>query len=133
MDILDQEASEDEGARRTYASERGILERPPSYEANVELSSREARYRQMLDQAAASDETVRTKWHEWEEAITRLTWDEVSVLLLIFFLFPADVISGQDRAMGTFFDDVIGQREEYSEHGDTDACSRPSRATRGSG
>lgn len=77
MDILDQEASEDEGLRKTYASERRLLERSPSFEANVELSGRETRYRQMLEHAAASDETVRTKWNEWEEAITRLTWDEV--------------------------------------------------------
>lgn len=77
MDILDQEASEDEGLRKTYESERRALERPPSFEANMELSSREVRYRQMLEQASSSDETVRTKWNEWEEAITRLTWDEV--------------------------------------------------------
>ena len=77
MDILDQEASEDEGLRKTYASRQQFLERAPSYKANIELSGREVRYRQMLEQAAASDETIRTKWSEWEEAITRLTWDEV--------------------------------------------------------
>lgn len=81
MDMLDQEASEDEGIRRTYASERKDWSRTPSYEANVELTTKEKRYRQMLDQAAESNETVRTKWNEWEDAITRLTWDEVRLRL----------------------------------------------------
>jgi len=30
----------------------------------------------MLDHAAESDETIRQKWEEWEEAVSRLTWEE---------------------------------------------------------
>ena len=81
MDTLDQEASEDEGARR-----RGVGERLPSHEANVELTSAERRYRQMLDHAGESDEHIRAKWEEWEEAVGMLMWDEVRIRLLSFLL-----------------------------------------------
>ena len=77
MDMLDQEASEDEGIRRNAERDGRRWERPPSYEANNELTNKEKRYRSMLDHAAESDETVRQKWEEWEDAIVRLTWDEV--------------------------------------------------------
>lgn len=73
MDILDSEASEDEAARREVP-----LNRLPSYEANVELIDKERRYRSILVEAAASDETIRQKWDEWEDSISQLTWDEVS-------------------------------------------------------
>ncbi|KAI5122282.1 hypothetical protein M0805_002362 [Coniferiporia weirii] len=76
MDMLDQEASEDEGVRKNAAKDGKSWDRPPSYKANEELTSKEKRYRQMLDHAAQSDEHVRGKWEEWEEAIVRLTWDE---------------------------------------------------------
>ncbi|GLB40217.1 putative BRO1-like domain containing protein [Lyophyllum shimeji] len=71
MDILDNEASEDEAARK-YAT----LNRLPSHEANVELIEKEKRYRSILAQAATSDETVRQKWDEWEKNIVELTWSE---------------------------------------------------------
>ncbi|KAG6872669.1 hypothetical protein C0995_007778 [Termitomyces sp. Mi166 len=71
MDILDNEASEDEAARK-YSH----LDRLPSHEANVELIAKEKRYRTILAQAAASDETVRQKWDEWEQNIVELTWSE---------------------------------------------------------
>ncbi|KAG5341599.1 hypothetical protein C0989_009080 [Termitomyces sp. Mn162] len=71
MDILDNEASEDEAARKF-----STLDRLPSHEANVELITKEKRYRTILMQAAASDETVRQKWDEWEQKIVELTWDE---------------------------------------------------------
>ncbi|KAG6814606.1 hypothetical protein H0H92_000135 [Tricholoma furcatifolium] len=71
MDILDNEASEDEAARK-YTK----LERLPSHHANVELTVKEKRYRTILSQAAASDETVRQKWDDWEENIVQLTWSE---------------------------------------------------------
>ncbi|KAG6900688.1 hypothetical protein C0993_004999 [Termitomyces sp. T159_Od127] len=71
MDVLDNEASEDEAARK-YKS----LDRLPSHEANVELIAKEKRYRTVLTQAAASDETVRQKWDEWEQSIVELTWSE---------------------------------------------------------
>ncbi|THH09151.1 hypothetical protein EW145_g2207 [Phellinidium pouzarii] len=76
MDMLDQEASEDEGVRKNAAKDGNSWDRPSSYEANVELTNKEKRYRQMLDHAAQSDEHVRNKWEEWEEAIMRLMWDE---------------------------------------------------------
>ncbi|KAF5371831.1 hypothetical protein D9615_009578 [Tricholomella constricta] len=72
MDILDNEASEDEAARKHTA-----LDRLPSHEANVELIEKEKRYRAILAQAAMSDETVRQKWDEWERNIVELTWSEV--------------------------------------------------------
>ena len=77
--MLDQEASEDEGMRRNAARSGRPWTRPASFEANVELTKKERRYRSMLDHASEADDTVRQKWDEWEEAITRLTWEEVSV------------------------------------------------------
>lgn len=72
MDILDAEASEDEAARHEIP-----LSRLKSYEANVELIQKAERYRNILSQAAESDESVRQKWDEWEECISELTLDEV--------------------------------------------------------
>ncbi|KAF5367502.1 hypothetical protein D9758_003681 [Tetrapyrgos nigripes] len=74
MDILDHEASEDESTR-----ENVDIDRPPSHEANKHLIEMYNRYRAILDQAAASDETVRTKWDQWERNITELTWDEADL------------------------------------------------------
>jgi programmed cell death 6-interacting protein len=74
MDILDNEASEDEAIRKEKP-----LRRVPSYEANQELVEKERHYRSILEQAAASDEIVRKKWDEWEKNIIELTWDEVCV------------------------------------------------------
>lgn len=87
--MLDQEASEDEGIRKNAAKDGWSWDRQPSYEANIDLTNKERRYRQMLDHATESDETVRQKWEEWEEAVTRLTWEEVqrqSITLKITFL-----------------------------------------------
>ncbi|KAJ4464583.1 BRO1-like domain-containing protein [Lentinula aciculospora] len=74
MDILDQEASEDESTRENLS-----LDRPPSHEANAHLVDQERRYRTILDQAAISDETIRTKWDQWERNISELTWDEAEL------------------------------------------------------
>ncbi|KAL0565208.1 pH-response regulator protein palA/rim20, partial [Marasmius crinis-equi] len=74
MDILDHEASEDEATR-----EARPLDRPPSHEANLHLVEKERRYRDILKQAAESDETVQTKWDQWETNITELTWDEADL------------------------------------------------------
>lgn len=70
MDILDNEASEDENARQDIS-----LDRPTSHEANVDFVAKAARYRGILDKAADSDAIVRHKWDEWEDSITELTWD----------------------------------------------------------
>ncbi|KAJ7593046.1 BRO1-like domain-containing protein [Mycena floridula] len=75
MDILDGEASEDETIRRDNTR----LDRLPSHEANVEFIEKERRYRSILDQARASDDTIRQKWDEWERNITELTWDEADL------------------------------------------------------
>ncbi|PPR00900.1 hypothetical protein CVT24_000385 [Panaeolus cyanescens] len=71
LDILDNEASEDEDARKEFP-----LTRLRSHEANVELIEKSNRYRSILAQAAQSDESVRQKWDEWEESIRELTLDE---------------------------------------------------------
>ncbi|KAF8632279.1 hypothetical protein AX15_002017 [Amanita polypyramis BW_CC] len=71
MDILDNEASEDEAARRS-----GPFYRLPSHEANVKLVERQKQYRELLIQAGESDEHVRQKWEEWEQNIVVLTWSE---------------------------------------------------------
>lgn len=71
MDILDNEASEDETRRDTPT------DRLPSHEANVEFIEKERRYRAILEKAGASDDIVRQKWDEWEKNIDELTWDEV--------------------------------------------------------
>ena len=72
MDILDNEASEDEAIRKELP-----LDRMKSHEANGELIEKAERYRSILTQAAASDEIVRQKWDEWGESIAELTLDEV--------------------------------------------------------
>ncbi|KZT73000.1 BRO1-domain-containing protein [Daedalea quercina L-15889] len=71
MDILDQEAEEDE----MFRTESNI-DRPPSYEANKELIAKAGRYQGVMDQASESDGHVRQKWDEWQQNITELTWDE---------------------------------------------------------
>ena len=76
MDILDNEASEDESARSSKP-----LERPPSHIANRELTSKGEQYRRILAEASDSDEHVRQKWDQWEIDIRELTWDEVGLLL----------------------------------------------------
>jgi programmed cell death 6-interacting protein len=69
---LDNEASEDEAARKDF-----FLTRPISHEANVELIEKASRYRNILAEASKSDELIRQKWDEWEESIAELTLDEV--------------------------------------------------------
>lgn len=72
MDVLDNEASEDEAVRKEHP-----LDRMRSHEANAALIEKAERYRSILTQAAESDESVRQKWDEWAESITELTLDEV--------------------------------------------------------
>lgn len=72
MDILDQEAEEDE----SFRSESNV-DRRASHEANKELVAKADRYRGILDQASESDGHVREKWDEWQQNIAELTWDEV--------------------------------------------------------
>ena len=77
MDILDQEADEDESFRISYP----LAERLRSHEANHELIEKAEKYRAILQQAGDSDELVRQKWEEWEDNIAQLTWPEVSWVL----------------------------------------------------
>lgn len=74
---MDEEASEDEALRK----ERPLL-RPPSHEANAVLVEKANRYRNILEEAAKSDEFVREKWDDWEQNIVELTWDQVGAYLL---------------------------------------------------
>lgn len=76
MDILDQEADEDEVFRSDHP-----VNRLPSPEANQDLVKKGERYRSILTQAAESDATVRRTWEEWEANILELTWNPVSDLL----------------------------------------------------
>ena len=73
LDILDQEADNDESLQEDAPGRR-----EPSAEANKELVAKATRYRQILDEAAQSDEVVRGKWDDWEQNITELTWSEVT-------------------------------------------------------
>ncbi|KAI0293747.1 BRO1-like domain-containing protein [Russula brevipes] len=74
LDILDQEASEDEELRRGTPTER-----LPSHQANEQLTSKAQRYRNILTQAAESDAVIRQRWDEWEKCIAQLTWDEAKL------------------------------------------------------
>ncbi len=72
LDLLDQEASEDEQLRRSQPTLR-----LPSHQANEKLISKAERYRNILNEAAESDAVVGQRWEEWEKCIVQLTWDEV--------------------------------------------------------
>ncbi|KAJ6494794.1 BRO1-like domain-containing protein [Mycena vitilis] len=89
MDILDNEASEDEAMRKD-----GAYDRAPSHEANTELVEKERRYRDILLRAAASDETVRQKWDEWEGHIVQLTADEAELEAAV----PSSTLSPSTRS-----------------------------------
>lgn len=73
LDILDQEADEDEDFRNEHSSNR-----VPSQIANAGFIEKAQKYRAILQRAAESDEIVRHKWEEWESNIVELTWDEVT-------------------------------------------------------
>lgn len=75
IEILDEEAEEDENFREDHE-----LERPLSHEANSDLILKHSRYLKVLGQASESDKQVRDKWDEWKENIEQLCWDEVRVL-----------------------------------------------------
>ncbi|KAF9820903.1 hypothetical protein IEO21_01130 [Rhodonia placenta] len=74
MDILDQEAEEDETFRVEHSADR-----TPSQDTNTELIAKAQRYRNILEQASESDDLVRQKWDEWEKNIIELTWDEAQL------------------------------------------------------
>jgi len=76
MDLLDQEATEDEEMRTAYSVD--VWTRPPSFEANKELIEQAARYRDILDRAMDSDRDIFQSWDEWSDKIAVMCWDEVS-------------------------------------------------------
>jgi programmed cell death 6-interacting protein len=80
LDVLDQEAEEDETLRSRYDStpSAGRWTRPASHEVNKHLTSQAESFRSTLDQAGASDGVVRQKWEQWEDQIEVLGGDEVS-------------------------------------------------------
>ena len=99
MDILHSEASEDEAARKGIS-----INRVPSHQANVDLIEKELRYRTILAEAAASDESVRQKWDEWEESITQLTWNEVNSIFFCSCAIEIESSLGGFGGFCTFFD-----------------------------
>lgn len=80
MDILDSETVADEDMREEL---NGEAHWAPSAEANAPLIDKYKRYNEVLLQATQSDEEVRQKWLEWQEAIVRLTWDPVGDVVLV--------------------------------------------------
>lgn len=76
MDILDQEATENESllARQPHLAQS----RQPSHLANQALLSMSNQYESTIKQASASDGTVRNKWQEWRGLIGILANGEVS-------------------------------------------------------
>lgn len=80
MDILDQEATENESllARQPHLAQS----RQPSHIANQSLISMSTQYESTIKQASASDGTVRNKWHEWRGRIELLANGEVGPLPL---------------------------------------------------
>ncbi|ORY32117.1 BRO1-like domain-domain-containing protein [Naematelia encephala] len=78
MDILDQEATEDENllARQPHLAQT----RQPSHIANQHLIQMAGQYDATIKQASSSDGTVRAKWEEWQPLIEVLAGgeDEIS-------------------------------------------------------
>ncbi|WWC90377.1 pH-response regulator protein palA/RIM20 [Kwoniella dendrophila CBS 6074] len=74
MDILDQEATENE----TLLTRQPELQssRPPSHIANQPLIATAQQYDNTIRQASASDGTVRQKWEEWGQLIETLSGGE---------------------------------------------------------
>ncbi|WVR09313.1 pH-response regulator protein palA/RIM20 [Kwoniella sp. DSM 27419] len=77
MDILDQEATENESllSRQPHLQST----RPPSHVANQPLIATAQQYDNTIKQASGSDATVRQKWEEWSELIGVLAGGEDSI------------------------------------------------------
>jgi hypothetical protein len=78
LDLLDQEAEEDETIRARHSSAQ--WRRPLSHEVNGQLIEQVELYRKTLQAAGESDAIVRQKWDMWEEKIEILGGDEVRAL-----------------------------------------------------
>jgi cell fate regulator YaaT (PSP1 superfamily) len=79
MDILDQEAEEDESLREQYPN----INLQVSTDANKELVTKYQRLQSTLDQSLPSDERIRQKWADWAQVIEQLTWEEVCTCVQI--------------------------------------------------
>ncbi|KAF8589825.1 pH-response regulator [Ramaria rubella] len=77
LDILDQEATEDEEIRTAYRVD--VWERPVSHEANRELTDQITRYRDVLARAMESDREISEKWEKWADQIKVLCWTESEI------------------------------------------------------
>ncbi|ODN73147.1 pH-response regulator protein palA/RIM20 [Cryptococcus amylolentus CBS 6039] len=77
MDILDQEATEEETVLERQPEMKGT--RMPSHVANQQLIGMAAQYEATIKQAAGSDATVRTKWEEWARLIGLLAGGEDTI------------------------------------------------------
>ncbi|WWD19366.1 pH-response regulator protein palA/RIM20 [Kwoniella shandongensis] len=77
MDILDQEATENENllAREPHLQ----ATRPPSHVANQPLIAMAGQYDATIKQAAGSDATVRSKWEEWAHLVEVLAGGEDTI------------------------------------------------------
>lgn len=89
LDILDQEASEDEEMRAAY--EGDIWTRPTSYDANTHLTDAARRYRDTLDNIDNTSRELRGTWDIWSKNIEPLCWTTVSnivygILMDIYFM-----------------------------------------------
>jgi programmed cell death 6-interacting protein len=75
MDILDQEASENESllTRQPHLASS----RQPSHIANQHLINTAGQYDATIKQASTSDGTVRSKWEEWSHLVDVLAGGEV--------------------------------------------------------
>lgn len=78
LDILDQEASEEEGMVQHYPELLGRLE--PSSIANKYWLDQAQRYRETLRQARKSDSEVKAKWDQWAPLISILAAGEDALL-----------------------------------------------------
>lgn len=78
--MLDLEVEEDEGARKKFGAR---WTREPSHVANADLVSKARHFSGVLEQALATDKTVKDKWREWKPAIEMLASDPVGQLKCI--------------------------------------------------
>nr|ASF90191.1 hypothetical protein SPAR05794 [Bartheletia paradoxa] len=72
LDMLDDEATEDEQAAADVELSGGTWDRPPSHVANSDYTGHAQQYRETLEAASKSDQVVRIKFDEWEEQISML-------------------------------------------------------------
>ncbi|GJJ08702.1 hypothetical protein Clacol_002921 [Clathrus columnatus] len=73
LDILDQEASEDEEMRAAFKGD--VWTRPASYEANTHLTDAAKRYRDILENSENAGREFQDTWDLWSKNIEPLCWD----------------------------------------------------------